>query len=131
MHIRDELLHEINQIIREAPIHKIVRGKQYLYFSIQPTQEQLVMQEIHRDNNITCYAIRNFRENIVGYCVDYNGTPKIAPEELGIGIFYTEKVKYRGLTKLFSDQKFRLFGFDDGDYFASVKWRSNVKPEAL
>ena len=127
---------EINRLAQSAPIHKIVRGKNYLYFALQPTQEIVSLKSLCQKPNLRCYSVKNFKGSIIGYVVQLRKTPEdINISEFGVSIFYskpkkiekTEKInyKYRNLKVSFSDTKFRSISFGSMDHFFSVKWRSN------
>ena len=129
-------LKEINRLAQSAPSHKIIQGKNYLYFALQPTQEAVSLKSLCQKSNLRCYAIKNFKGTIIGYVVQLGKKPEaLSINEFGVAIFYSKKSKaknpekvcyeYRNLRVSFSDAKFRILSLDFKDYFVSVKWRSN------
>jgi len=129
-------LAEINRLAQFAPPHKIVQGKNYLYFALQPTQETISLKSLCQKPNLRCYAVRNFKGSIIGYVVQMGKTPEdLGINEFGVAIFFSKKPKvkgpekinyeYRNLKVSFSDTKFRIISLDGVDAFVSVKWRSN------
>jgi hypothetical protein len=128
---------EINQIAQSAPIHKIIQGKTYLYFSLQPTQEEIQFKEICRSDSIKCFEIRNFKNTMIGYLVLLGKPPEFMNlHEYGAAIYYTKVLgkvqdlkkaglKYSKIKVCFSDAKFRVMAFNSKDFFVSVKWKSN------
>jgi hypothetical protein len=127
---------EINQIAASPNSHLIVQGANYLYFSMQPTQEIVTFKEICRRPNIKCYAVRNFKGATIGYTVLLAQKPlELKMDEFGAAIFFSplgkakdlkkSNLQYKRLQVPFSDAKFRIISFDSKDFFVSVKWKSN------
>jgi hypothetical protein len=132
-------LREIEQVAQSAPFKKIVQGKNYLYFSLQPTQEEITIKAVYKKPHLKCYAVKNFKKSIIAYIVQLSKKPQdICIHEFGVAIFYSKVSKaknkkvnfdYKNLKVPFSDAKFRIIALDSKDYFVSVKWRSNNPTE--
>lgn len=123
-------LEELKTISKTAPYHVIVEGDGYLYFSIQPTQEDISLHEVAKEKSINFYAVKNFKNTVVGYVAELKKKPLVLNiEEFGAAIFYTKTILYKKSKVIFSDQKVRIVSFDSKDYFVSVKWKSNNPSE--
>jgi hypothetical protein len=131
-----KLLTELGKIAETAPPHNIVRGKNYLYFSLAPTQEAISTKEICNKPNLKCYAVRNFKNSTIGYLALLGKKPdNMTLNEFGVALYFSKvgkgkdlkkaNLQYRKPNVTFSDAKFRVLSFDNKDYFCSVKWRSN------
>ena len=128
---------ELNLIAQSAPAHKIIQGETYLYFSLQATQEEIQFKEICRSTSIRCFAIRNFKNTMIGYLVLLGKPPEFMNlHTFGASIFYTKitgkvldlrkaGLTYKNIKVCFSDAKFRVMSFDGKDFFVSTKWKSN------
>lgn len=128
---------EINDLSRSAPPCKLVHGGNYLYFSLQPTQEEIKFKEICRVSLLKCFEIRNFKNTMIGYFVLFGKPPEFLNlHEYGAAIFYNKIVgrvpdlrkaglQYKNIKVCFSDAKFRVLSFDKKDVFISTKWKSN------
>jgi hypothetical protein len=121
---------EVKQIAQRTDPQKIVRGKNYVYFSIQPSQEEVTFARLGRRGKLTFYSVNNFRSAVIGYLVCYREA-QIQATEFGVAFFYSKKQSYQKLKVDFSDSRFRLLSFDSKDYFASVKWKSGNQTEAI
>lgn len=123
-------LEEIKTISKNAKPHITVQGNGYLYFSIQPTQEDISLKSIAKEKNVSCYSVLNFKGTVIGYVVLLKKKPLLLNiEEFGAAIFYTKADIYKKAKIIFSDQKFRVIAFDSNDIFVSVKWKSNNPSE--
>lgn len=118
---------EIRGLVKKAKPFHIVKGKAYLYFCVQPTQETIVFQQILKKRNLSVAAVYNYKDNIIGYLVEFpNQKPHldISKGAEGAAIFFSDKLDHRKPKVVFADQKLRILNFGQ-DYFISVKWKSN------
>ena len=123
-------MEELKTITNNAPQHVIVEGKGYLYFSLMPTQEEINLEKLLQDNSIQILSVRNFKNVVIGYKIQFLKKPKLLNiEEFGAAIFYTKTDSYKKPKVVYSDQKLRVISFDSKDYFISVKWKSNNPTE--
>ena len=124
---------EINRLARSAPTHRIIQGVNYLYFSLQPTQEEIKLKTLCTKPNLRCYSVLNFKGSIIGYVVQFGKKPvDLNIDALGVAIYYSKSGEcptYKKLSIPFFDSKFRVLLLDSKDYFVSVKWRSNNPTE--
>ena len=121
---------EIKQIAQRTDPQKIVRGKNYVYFSIQPSQEEVTFLGLGKRGKLNIYSVNNFRGATIGYLVSYRDA-QIRATEFGVAFFYSKRQSYQKLRVDFSDSRFRLLSFDAKDYFASVKWKSGNQTETI
>ena len=122
---------EVERLVRHSSAQQIVRGQGYLYFSIQPTQEDIKIEPLCRKGDVVCFKVLNYRAQIIGYLVVVRNSPRVVAQEFGAAIYYARRKAYEKVKVEFWDQKFRLLSFDTRDYFVSVKWKSNNQGEAV
>lgn len=126
------LFEEIREIVKKANPFNIIHSPTYLYFSIQPTQEQVVFQQVLKKKNLSIVAVYNYRDVIIGYLVEFkDAVLNISKSADGVGIFFSDKEKYPKPKLIFSDAKLRVLAFGADDYYLSVKWKSNMSTEEL
>jgi len=124
------VLEEVRRIAKAAQPHGIVRGKTYLYFCVQPSQEQVVFQTILKKRLMQIIAVYNYKDQIIGYVVQFGAKPvlDISSTGEGVAIFFSkEDGKHQNVKPkvIFTDQKLRVLSFDNQDFFVSVKWKSS------
>ena len=119
---------EIRGVVKKAKPFHIVKGKTYLYFCVQPTQENIVFQQVMKKKNLSIAAVYNYKDSIIGYLIEFlKEKPHldISKGAEGAAIFFSKRVKHTKPKLVFADQKLRVLAFPEGDYFISVKWKSN------
>jgi len=122
--LKKHIEEELRQVAQHVESQRIVRGSCYVYFSIQPSQEEIQICFLFSQKNIDCFVVKNFKNNIIGYLILYKKEPLIKSSEFGSAFFYSAKASYKKMKVEFSDSKFRIISFDASDYFFSVKWKS-------
>jgi hypothetical protein len=123
---------EVREVVKRAKAFQIVKGKSYLYFCVQPTQEAIVFQQVLKKRLLNIVSIYNYKDNIIGYLIEFPiEKPHLDISKTGEGaaIFFSEKIEHKKLKLAFADQKLRVLSFDDQDFFVSVKWKSNQMVE--
>jgi hypothetical protein len=127
------VLAEIREVVQKAKPFHIIKGKTYLYFSVQPTQEAVVFQQIIKKRLLGVVAVYNYKDTIIGYLVEFKKKPylDISKNAEGAAIFFSGKTAHTNPKVLFSDHKLRILAFGDQDFFISVKWKSNQALEEL
>lgn len=120
---------KLKLLVRRSPQFKIVRDDHYLYFAVQPAQEEVTHRELLRTSKLSCFSVSNSKQTVIGYFVVLNGKPKMTLSEFGAALFYTEQQHHKRLRVLYSDQKLRVLSYDEKDFFVSVKWKSSVQEE--
>lgn len=121
---------KLQKIIRRAPQHQIVQGAGFLYFSIQPAQEEIHYRELVRNSRIRCYSVLNTKQNVIGYFLQHSGKPLMNLHEFGAALFYSKQPHHKKIRPLFTDQKLRVLAFDERDFFVSVKWKSSAQDDS-
>jgi hypothetical protein len=122
---------EIRKIGKLAKPYHIVKGSDYIYFCVQPTQDNMVFQQTITKPNLSLISIYNVRDNIVGYLVKYKGKPflNISENAEGVGIFFTDNMTYKKPKVLYSNQKVRVLQFGSKDFYVSIKWKTLAKED--
>lgn len=123
-------IRELQTIIREAVNSSIIDAGDYVYFCIQPSFEAVHFVKLYQNHRLCTFMVRNFKNNPIGYFVYFEKYPEHRRiSDYGASLFFSENKKkfdaYEDIQVAFADPKFRLVSFDDTDYFASVKWKSN------
>jgi hypothetical protein len=124
-------LEELAQFSKLSGPGHILKGANYLYFSIQPTQEKVSYRKLYKDKNLTGFSVLNFKGSIIAYLIVYEGKAHrttIDRDMMGAALFYSAGPGAHTKSKVaFSDSKFRVLTFSTPavkDYFFSVKWKS-------
>jgi len=124
---------EIKALAPVAEPFRIVRGTRYLYFPLQNSQEEVTFHPVAGlPDNLQACMVKNFKNTVIGYSVAFLGRklPVLDLNEFGAAIFFGKGTRYRAVPKvLFTDQKFRVVGFDGVDFWVSVKWKSQAQKE--
>lgn len=122
---------EVRGVVKKAKPFHIVKGKAYLYFCVQPTQETIVFQQVLKKRNLSVAAVYNYKDTIIGYLIEFPGKKPhldISKGAEGAAIFFSDKIEHRKPNLVYADQKLRILSFGQ-DYFISVKWKSNQAVE--
>ena len=127
------VLSEIREVVQKAKPFHIIKGKTYIYFCVQPTQEAVVFQQILKKRLLGVVAVYNYKDVIIGYLVEFKKKPHldISSNAEGAAIFFSQKIAHMKPKVLFSDHKLRVLAFGTQDFFISVKWKSNQALEEL
>lgn len=127
-------LDQVRELVKKAKPFTIIRGgNEYAYFSIQPSQEQIVFQQIIKKKKLNIVAVYNYRDMIIGYLIEFNEKAflDISQTGEGLAIFFGKEESTKKPKMIFSDQKLRVLEFDPKSFFVSVKWRSNLVTEEV
>jgi len=124
---------EIKALAPVAEPFRIVRGARYLYFPLQNSQEEISFHPVAGlPSNLQACLVKNYKNTVIGYSVAFMGRklPVLDLNEFGAAIFFGKAKRYRAAPQvLFTDQKFRVVGFDGVDFWVSVKWKSQAQKE--
>lgn len=125
---KPKVFDEVRGVVKRAKPFHIVKGKNYLYFCVQPTQEGIVFQQVLKKKLLSIAAVYNYKDSIIGYLVEFP-TKKpyldISKGAEGAGICFTTKMEHTKPKLVFADQKLRVVSFENNDFYVSVKWKSN------